>query len=136
MAMNTDDCLRDIVHLFEHAFDKRTEFCRHGITDGIRNIDRTGPSGDDGLQNLIDVFGVSAAGVHTGEFYIAAVLPGVRHRAAGHLEDFLATLFQLIKQVHIRRGEDDVNTRVSGVFDSLPAFIDSFIAQTEDWRIS
>src|SRR4030042_2601132 len=68
---------------------------------------------------------LGAGGVHCREFNIISVFAGVLYRIAGHLENLLAAFTQLIKQVDIRRRQDNVDTRIRRAFNSIPAIVNS-----------
>ena len=70
VAMHRNHRLVDVGHRAVDAGNQFAEFSRCGIANRIRNVDGGGSSGDGGLDHLVHVFRIAAAGVLTGEFDI------------------------------------------------------------------
>ena len=92
VAVDGDHGLMDIGHVLLDATDELPELLRDGVAYGIGDVDRGGAGLDALGQHAEDVIGLGAGGVHRGELHIGAVLLGVRHLAAGHLQHLLPVL--------------------------------------------
>ena len=72
----------------------------------------------------MDVLGVAPGGVHRRELDVVAVLLGPRHVVAGHGQDLLAVLAELVEDVDLRAGEEDVDAPPRGVAHAFPSGVD------------
>ena len=64
MTVDTDYGFINIRYILKDTLDKITKFFRDGIADRVRDIYRNRPGVNNLLQNLVDIFWFSAAGIH------------------------------------------------------------------------
>ena len=122
--MHGDDDVVGPGHVLEDPGDEVRELIGDRIADGIGDVDR-GRAGLDHLaQHAADEIDVRAGRVHRRELDVARVLLGPRDHLAGLLQHRLAVLAQLVGDVNVGGGEEDVDARVFGVSDRLPALVD------------
>ena len=121
VAVHGDHRLVDVGHLLQDAADEGLELVGDGVAHGVGDVDGGGASVDALLQQLVDVVGVGAGGVHGGELHVGAVLRRPGHHGAGHLPHLLLVFRQLMHEVDVGGGEEDVDARLGGVANRLPA---------------
>jgi len=117
----------DALDSLDATADGRDQFAELGgnrVADGVGNIERGGAGFDDGFQNLAKEFGIGAGGVFGRKFDVVTKRFGKRDRFAGVCQTFLAADAQLVLQVNVGGGEEDVNAWASGMFQCFPGTLD------------
>ena len=99
------------------------ELGRDGVTHGIRYVYRSRAGIYYRLDELVKVLGVGPGGVHGRELDVVAVAPGPAYHGHRHVHHFLPVLADLVRQVDIRAGEEDVDTGILSAFKGLPRLV-------------
>ena len=127
VAVHADHSLVYVGDVVEDTGDEVVELLWGGVADGVGNVDSTGTGIDDGFEDTVKVVPVGAGGVHGGEFDIAEVARCPADHFRGQLQDFLVVLLELVHEVDVGAGEEDVDTRVLGVADGVVAGVDGLV---------
>ena len=95
------------------------------VSSGAAFSGRSVRAGRAALGNrAIDVGALGAGGVHGGERHVGAELLGAGHLGSGHLQHLLPVLLQLVEDMDIGDGEEDVDAWLGGVLHGVPAGVD------------
>ncbi len=97
---------------------------RHGVTHRVGQIDRGRPLLDGGLDHPAEEVGIGAAGVLGREFHIVGVLAGQADRAPGQLEHPVPRSAQLLPDMQVRCGDEDVQPGPFGLAQRLARKLD------------
>ena len=124
VAVGRDSDVLDSLHAAANGCDQVAEFRRHGEADGIRNIERSGASFDHGFEHLAEKFGIGARGIFRRKFDVIAKRLGEANGIAGLRQALIARDAQLVLQVNVGSGEEDVDARAGSVFQSFPGALD------------
>ncbi len=124
VTMGGDSDVLDSLDAAADGGDQFAEFRRDGIADGIRNIERSGAGFDYGVEYLAEEFGIGAGGVFGRKFDVIAKRFRKRYRFAGVGKAVFAADPQLVLQVNVGGGKNDVNARMGGVFQGFPGALD------------
>ena len=120
MAVHRDDGLVDIPDVLVDARDELVELLRRGVAHGVGNVDRGRAGVDGGFEQAVDVVRVAPGGVHRRELDVVAVLLRPRHVLAGQRQHLLAVLAELVEDVNLGAGEEDVDAPPRGVAHPFP----------------
>src|SRR5699024_7516889 len=101
MTMNAYCSLVNVGHVFTDIANQLPKFPGHGIADGIRNVNDTGSGIDDGLENFIQKFRITAGSVFSGKLYFVAELPGIFDGLYCRFQYLLATFLELVLHMDI-----------------------------------
>ena len=121
VAVHSDHRLVDVGHILQDAADEGLELVRDGVAHGVGDVDGGSAGVDALLHQLVDVVGVGAGSIHGGELHVGAVLRRPGHHGAAHLPHLLLVFHQLVHEVDVGGGEEDVDARLGGVANRLPA---------------
>ena len=122
--MHRDDDVVGAGDVLEDAGDEAGELVRDRVSDGVGNVDR-GRAGLDHLaQHAADEIDIRARRVHRRELDVAGVLLRPGDHLARLLQHRLAVLAQLVRDVDVGGGEEDVDARILRVADRFPALVD------------
>src|ERR1700756_1810599 len=106
------------------GLDQFAEFGRHGVADGVGNIERGGASLDYGFEHLAEKFGIGAGCVFGRKFHVIAEGFCPAHSVVGLLQTLLAGNSELVFQMNVRGCEEYVDARVCRVLECLPGSFD------------
>ena len=124
MAVHGDSGLTDVRDVLLDQTDEVAELLGDGVADGVRDVDGRRAGVDALGEHAVDVIEVGAGGVHRRELDVGAVPGGAGDHGAGHLQHGLLVLLELVHDVDVRAGEEDVDARPGGVLDRIPAGVD------------
>ena len=124
MAVHRNHGLIDIGNTAIDAGDQLTELRGCGIAHCVGNVDRGGTGFDGGLDHLMHVVGITAAGVLAGELNIVDERAGIGDHLAGDGEHLSAGFAQLVLEVDVAGGDEGVDAAVGGGGHSLGAGFD------------
>ena len=105
-----------IAQRLHHAADQRRVFVRHGVADGVRNVDGAGARGDDGARNLFEIVGIGAGSVFGRKLDVVHVAAAPVRRRPRRLPAPARAFLQLVLQVDVAGGDEGVDAGASGVF--------------------
>ena len=103
--------------------DQLRELPGHRVAHGVGDVHRGRPRGDAGLQKLVQVLDVRAAGVHGRELDVVAVALGLLDAGHRHVQDLLRIAPELVHHLYVGAGDEDVYPRVCGVLDGGPRLL-------------
>ena len=109
MAVHGKARLVGIRHPFAQHLDEREIFLRHGIADGVGNVDGGGAGLDRGLDAAAEEIVFGAGAVLARPFDVVGVAARARHLRDHHLVDLVRLLLQLVFHVHRRGGQEGVD---------------------------
>ncbi len=124
MAMHREARQVGIRHPLAHPLEQREIFLRHGVADGVGNIDRGGAGLDRGLDAAAEEIEFGAGAVLARPFDVVGVIARPRHLRDHHLVDFVRLLLELVFHVHWRGGEKGVDAPALGRLDRFGAAVD------------
>src|SRR5699024_4814188 len=127
MTMNTYRSLVNIWHVFTDIANQLPKLPRHGIADGIRNVNDTGSGIDDGLENFVQEFRITAGSVLSRKLYFVAELPGMFNSSYCRFQYFLAAFLELVFHMDIRGGNEGMNTWLGRRLYGLGRPVDIFL---------
>ena len=110
MGMDGDDGFVDIGDVFVQTGDNVGEFERHGVADGIRNIDGRCACINRGFNNASQIGDRRTASVFTGKLDIVSVVTRAFHHIDRPFDNFIQVTAQLGRDMHRRGGDKGVNT--------------------------
>ncbi len=116
-ALNSPDSLPQ--HL-----DDLAEFRRHGVTDGIGNVHGSRARVDHGLYYLHQKIAIRPGGIFGRKFHIVAERLGQTHALARLFQALFPRDAQFVLEMDIRGGEEYMDARACGPFQSLPGALD------------
>ena len=99
--------------------DKVGELARHGVADGVRDVDRRRPGGNGGLRRPAEEVGVGAARILGRPLHIVGEAAGEAHAVVNRLQHLLFAHPQDVAQMLGAGGDEGVDTRVVGPFQGL-----------------
>ena len=124
MAVDGEHHVRQLWHQPVQIGEEGGVLVRHGVADGVRDVDRGRALVDGDLDDLGGELPVRSGGVHRGELDVLAQLLGLgdgRPREPLHV---LPGRLQLVLEVDVGRGDERVDARSFRVPDGLPCTID------------
>ncbi len=124
VAVGGDGDVLDSLHAAADGCDQLAELGGHGVADRVRNIERGRAGLDDCFEHLAEEFRIGARSIFGREFDIGTERFGEGDGFAGLRETLLARDAQLVLQVNVGGGEEDVNARMGCVFQSFPGAFD------------
>ena len=125
MAVNADCRLVYVGHVLEDAPHQPRELLGRGVAHGIGDVDRCRPGIDGRLKYLVDEVGVSAGGIHGRELHILNIALGASDHGGGKLKYLLPPHPQLVGEVNVGAGEEDVNSPPLCLLYRLPGAVHS-----------
>ena len=111
VAVDADGGALDPGHVFAKAANQRAILLRHGIAGGVRDIDHSGPGGDDGGDHLKQVVAIRAPGVFGVELHVVGKLPRQLDGIHRHGQDFALLFGQRFAVPFIPELAADVDVR-------------------------
>ena len=127
VGVDGDNCFINIWHAVIQAGDDVGELKRHGVADGVRDVDGFRARVDGGFHNARQVFDWRTARIFTGEFNVI----GIVACALNHVDRALNHLIQRAAQfgcdVHRRGGNKGVDTERFGDLQRLGGDVDVFL---------
>ena len=116
MGVDGNNCFVDIRHAIIQAADDVGIFERHGITDGIRDINGGGAGVDRRLHDASQIGNRRTAGVFTGELNVVSVVACPLHHIDRALNNLIQRTAQFGGDMHRRGGNKGMNTESLGHF--------------------
>ena len=110
MGMDGDNGFVDVRHAFVQTGDDVGEFERHGVADGIRNIDGCCACINRGFNDASQIGNRRTASVFTGKLDIVSVVACALHHIDGTFNNLIQVTAQLGGDMHRRGGDKSVNT--------------------------
>ena len=124
MAVHRDNHVVGAGHILKDAADEVGKLVGNRVADSVGDVD-CGCAGLDHLaQHATDEVDVRTSRVHRRKLDVAHVLLGASDHLPGLLQDRLTVLAQLMSNVNVGGREEDVNARILGVANRLPALVD------------
>ena len=124
VAVSGDDGLVDVVDMLFEVFNLCAVLVWQAISGGVRDVDHSGTSLDDGLDHACEVLVVGASGILSVELYVVDILFGVSHCAHCALQDVFAVGIELIFDMRVTCADTRVDTFVLGIFQRLGSHVD------------
>ena len=124
VAMRGEARLVGIRHALAQHLDQGEIFLRHGIADGVGNVDGGGAGIDRGLDAAAEEIVLGAGAVLARPFDVVGVVARARDLRDHHLVDLVRLLLQLPLHVHRRGGEEGMDAPALGRLDRLGAAVD------------
>ena len=121
--MNADNCLIYVGHVLEDARYQPGELLGRGVAHGVGNIDRCCPGIDGGLKDLVDELGIGASGIHGRELHIFNITFGAGDHCGGKIEYLIPVHPELVGEMDIRAGEEDMNSPPLCLLYCLPGAV-------------
>ena len=109
--MHADDCVVDVFYVLAQVRDEGGVLLRHGVADGVGNIDRGGSGLDGGLHDTSQELGFRARGILRRKLDILHQCLGAFHAFDRQTNDLFFGLFQFELAVNGGGGQEDVNSR-------------------------
>ena len=106
-------------HLVPQPPEQRAELLRNGVADRIGHVDGHRARLDDFAEDPDQKVDVGARRVLRGELDVVEMLLGVADRPDRGVDALLAAHHQLVFEVNVGGGDEDVGTRMLGLFDRL-----------------
>ncbi len=124
VAVARDDHVLAARRVLTDVADQLAVLLRHGVADGVGDVER-GRAGLDGHgQHLVEEAGIAAAGVLGAELDVGAQSAGIAHHLAHPLHHLLRRHLELVLHVDGRSGQEGVDARAVGALDRLPGGVD------------
>ena len=101
---------------------------RHGVADGVGNVDRRRAGLDRGLHAPAQEIVLGAGGVLGRPLDVVGVVARARHRRHHHVEDLLRLHLELPLHVDRRRRDEGVDAPALGRLDRFAAAVDVLLA--------
>ena len=111
MAMRAQGDVPGIAEVLADLQKHRAVLFRHGVSDGVRQIQHGGAVFNGNLASLAEKLNLGSAGVFGGKFDLFDIITRQLNHGADGFERLLARQTQLSLQVQIRRGEKHVHAR-------------------------
>ena len=124
VAVDADDRFFDIGRMFADIADQAGEFIRHGIADGIGNIDDCRSLPDGHAEDLRQKGPVAAGSVFRRKFHVGRQGAGVADRRRRGLQHFGAGHLELVLQMDVAAGDERVDSRAFRLADAFPGAVD------------
>ena len=119
-----------------HAFAQRPEegpvFLGQGVAGRVRHVDGARPRLDRRREDLDEVVGIAPRGVLGGELDVVEVSLGAADRPHRSVEHLRAAHHQLVLQVDVGGGDEDVDARSLGVLDRADGTVDVLLARASE----
>ncbi len=116
MGVDGNNCFVDIRHAIIQAADDVGIFERHGIADGIRDINGGGAGVDRRFHDASQIGNRRTAGVFTGELNVVSVVACPLHHIDRALNNLIQRTAQFGGDMHRRGGNKGMNTESLGHF--------------------
>ena len=124
VAVDREDAAVDAAHVRLEVPDDRGVVARHGVADGVGNVE----SGGTGFDRSFDHFGqeieFGAGRVLGGELDVVAAVAGTLHAFDRPLHHFLGGHAELEFAVDGAGGEEDVDARPGRILDGVGGAVD------------
>ena len=124
VAVDRDHHVVRAGNVLQDALDEARKLVGNRVADGIGNVDRGRAGLDHFTQHSPHEINIGAGRIHRRELDVTDIALGPGDHLASLLQDGLAVLAQLVRNVNVGRREEDVNARVLTVADRLPALVD------------
>ena len=121
MAVGAEDDARGSGHPFAHRAEHGAVLSGEGVTHGVGQIDRGGPFGDGHLDHATEKVQVGATGILGREFDVIGVGPRLPDGLPGQLQRVLPGDAELVLQVQVRRGNENVDPGRAALRIASPA---------------
>ena len=125
MTVDGDARLVYVANVLPDPNDEVEELLRRRVAHRVGDIHRRRSGIDGRLQQAIDVLGIAPRGVHGRELHVVAVAPGASYVLVSQRQHLFSVLAQLVEEMNLRAGQEDVNTRPCRFLQGLPSSIDS-----------
>ena len=116
MGVHGDDGFVDIRDAIVQAGNDTGELKRHGIADGVRDINRGGAGVDGGFDHARQIGDRRTARIFTGEFDVVGIVACAFDHIDCALNDLIQGATQLGGDVHRRGGDKGMNSERFGDF--------------------
>ncbi|SAQ32875.1 Uncharacterised protein [Klebsiella oxytoca] len=110
MGMDGDNGFIDIGNVFVQAGYDIGEFERHGVADGIRDIDGRCAGIYRGFDDAGQIGNRRTASIFTGKLNVVSVVAGALNHIDSAFNHFIQITAQLGRDVHRRGGDKGMNT--------------------------
>ncbi len=124
VAMRGEARLVGVRHALAQHLDQREILLRHGVADGVGNVDGGGAGIDGGLDAAAEEVLLGAGAVLARPFHVVGVVARAGDLRDHHFVDLVRLFLQLVFHVHRRGGEEGVNAAAFGRLDRLGAAVD------------
>src|SRR5213080_2807637 len=108
--------------------EQRAVFLGERVPRRVGDVDRARAGLDHGREDLDHVIGVAARGVLGREFDVVEVLLRTRDRPHGGVEHVLPAHHELVLQMDVRGGNEDVDAGPLGALDGTDGTVDVLLA--------
>ena len=115
-------------HAREDVAEHRGVLGRHGVADGVGEVDRSRALPNGQLGHPAEKVGIGAARVFGGELDVVGVLSRLADGRAGELQHVLAGRLELFPDVEVGRRDEDVKTGPRRGPDGLAGELDVALA--------
>ena len=115
--------------VFARGAEHGSVLFRRGIADGVGKIDDAGTGACSRLDYFEEIGQIASAGIFRGKFHFIATHAAIANHFCHLVEGLCARNAQLMFQMQVRRGQENVQTRPDCGFESAQRRIDIFQAR-------